>query len=201
MSLYLPDSMVGTYPLTWVVHCSIFALDLIDELYTGQGRIAMKSRKNAALKIISLFILIQLVPYGRDHENPSTVREPDWDSPRTRALAERACFDCHSNMTRWPWYSHIAPASWLVQHDVDEAREKMNFSDWNDRHPGEKANEISDHIREGEMPLKYYLLLHPEARLTDAERETLRLGLVTTVNGTGGVSSSGDDEESPGEDE
>ena len=60
------------------------------------------------------FLLIQLVPFGRDHTNPPVVQEPNWDSPATRELAQRACFDCHSNETVWPWYSNIAPVSWLV---------------------------------------------------------------------------------------
>jgi hypothetical protein len=58
--------------------------------------------------------------YGRDHSNPPVRIEPRWDRARTRELAVRACFDCHSNQTRWPWYSHVAPISWLVQHDVEE---------------------------------------------------------------------------------
>ena len=65
--------------------------------------------------IVGGFALTQVVPYGRNHTNPAVVYEPDWDSPETRALAERACFDCHSNETTWPWYSTIAPISWLTQ--------------------------------------------------------------------------------------
>ena len=68
--------------------------------------------------IVGLFLLLQLVPYGRTHSNPPTVVEPAWDSPRTRELAVRACFDCHSNQTRWPWYrmahpqADLTPAEW-----------------------------------------------------------------------------------------
>jgi hypothetical protein len=65
-----------------------------------------------------LVALIQAVPYGRAHSNPPVVSEPAWDSPRARELAVRACFDCHSNETVWPWYSNIAPVSWLIQSDV-----------------------------------------------------------------------------------
>ena len=116
-------------------------------------------------------VLIQLVPYGRDHDNPPRVREPDWDSPRTRALTERACFDCHSNETAWPWYSFVAPSSWLVAHDVGEARVKVNFSDWNVRHPGELADVSPEDSRQGERPHKTHLLLHPQARLNGTGRE------------------------------
>ena len=73
--------------------------------------------------LVSMFALLQLVPYGRAHSNPPITVEPQWDSPRTRELAVRACFDCHSNETRWPGYAHVAPLSWVMQWDVDTARE------------------------------------------------------------------------------
>ena len=72
---------------------------------------------------VVLLGLIQLVPYGRDHTNPPVTQEVKWDSPRTRELAVGACYDCHSNLTEWPWYSNVAPISWLTQKDVDEGRD------------------------------------------------------------------------------
>ena len=63
--------------------------------------------------LAALVVLPQLVPYGRDHRNPPITGTPTWDSPRTAELARRACFDCHSHETRWPWYSSLAPLSWL----------------------------------------------------------------------------------------
>ena len=138
----------------------------------------------AAIVAIGLFLLIQLVSYGRDHKNPPVVREPAWDNAATRELARRACFDCHSNQTVWPWYAHIAPTSWLVYDDVVEGREKLNFSDWlNGRREGEKADEISKEIEEGEMPPLQYRLAHPEARLSDTEKQSLIKGLIATING------------------
>jgi hypothetical protein len=131
------------------------------------------------------FILIQLVPYGRDHNNPAVVSEPNWDSPETKALAERACFDCHSNETVWPWYSKVAPISWLVQRDVDEGRERLNFSEWGTRRRGEERGEMAETVLEGEMPLPYFLITHPEARLTDAERQQLAQGLQTVSGAVG----------------
>lgn len=137
-----------------------------------------------AVGIIGLFLIIQLAPYGRDHSNPPVVREPAWDSTATREMARRACFDCHSNQTIWPWYSRIAPASWLVYNDVAEGREILNFSDWqNGRREGEKADEISEEIEEGKMPPFQYRLAHPEAQLSDADKQFLIKGLTTTVNG------------------
>ncbi len=81
---------------------------------------------------MGLFLLIQAVPYGRNHANSPNRTEPTWDSPTTRQLAVRACYDCHSNETIWPWYSNVAPVSWLVQRDVEEGRDEVNFSEWGD---------------------------------------------------------------------
>lgn len=127
------------------------------------------------------FLGIQLVPYGRDHANPPVRQEPAWDSPQTRALAERACFDCHSNQTAWPVYASIAPFSWIVQDHVDEGREALNFSEW-DR-PQAEAEEAAEEILEGEMPLWDYALMHPSARLSPAETRALADGLAATLGG------------------
>jgi hypothetical protein len=69
----------------------------------------------AVLFLVLLFGLIQFVPYGRDHSNPPVYQEPQWDSPQTQELVSNACYDCHSNETVLPWYSNIAPVSWLIQ--------------------------------------------------------------------------------------
>lgn len=131
----------------------------------------------AVLALIGVFLLIQLIPYGRDHANPPGRAEPAWDSPRTRALAVDACFDCHSNETAWPWYTSVAPMSWLTQRDVDEGRDALNFSEW-DR--AQDAQDVSEVIREGEMPPWSYGILHPGARMSDAEKERLIAGLEAT---------------------
>lgn len=125
------------------------------------------------------FILIQLIPYGRNHINPPVVAEPKWDSPRTKELAQRACFDCHSNETIWPWYSSIAPGSWLIYRDVIEGRRRMNFSDWNNS--AGRANEAPEIVMEGEMPPFQYLLIHKNAILSSAEKEELAKGLTATL--------------------
>jgi hypothetical protein len=128
-----------------------------------------------AIVIVVGFGLIQLVPYGRDHTNPAVVQEPEWDSPRTRELAARACFDCHSNETTWPWYSNIAPVSWLVQRDVDQGRRRFNLSDWGQR--SWDGDRMAEAVSEGEMPPWFYLPLHPQARLSDGEKQALIQGL------------------------
>ncbi len=111
----------------------------------------------------------RLVPY-RVH-NPAVQQEPAWDAPQTRDLAQRACFDCHSNEVVVPWYGRIAPVSWVVTHHVEEGRAVLNFSEWN--RPQEEAHESGEEIREGEMPPGYYTLLHGPARLDDAQLRQL----------------------------
>ena len=130
-----------------------------------------------------LFGLIQLVPYGRTHSNPRVVQEPQWDSPRTRELAVRACFDCHSNETRWPTYASIAPFSWVVQRDVDAAREVVNFSEWHAPSPLASYSGLS--VRTGGMPPTKYRLAHPEADLTQQEILELATGLDATLKKPG----------------
>jgi heme-binding protein len=128
------------------------------------------------------FALLQLVPYGHDRSVPPESTPIAWDSPQTRGLAERACFDCHSNETQWPWYASVAPVSWLIQNHVQEGREALNFSAFE---PGqekvaEAAGEAGESVSKGEMPPKDYLLMHPEARLTAAEKQALMAGLDAT---------------------
>ncbi len=133
-----------------------------------------------ALAGILLFGLIQLVPYGRSHTNPPVIGEPAWSSPETRQLMVNACFGCHSNEVEWPWYSNVAPISWLVTRHVDEGRDEVNYSEFTvDRGEAEETIEV---IREGSMPPSYYTVfgLHPEARLTEAEIDRLVAGLRLT---------------------
>ena len=93
--------------------------------------------------LVVLFGLIQLVPYGRDHQNPPVTKEIAWDSARSRELAAGACYDCHSNLTTWPWYSNVAPVSWLVTADVQGGRDAVNFTEW-DKPQNEVPQEILD---------------------------------------------------------
>ena len=157
------------------------------------------NRSRLALALVALpFGLLaaaQLVPYGHAHSNPPVVREPAWNTPETRALAERACFDCHSNQTKWPWYASIAPVSWLVQDHVDEGRAILNFSEWDK--PYEEASEAAETLQEGEMPVAGYTWLHPEADLSPAEKATLIAGLTATLGGAAGAKGA----EGPGDDE
>jgi hypothetical protein len=122
-----------------------------------------------------LVVVIQILPFGRDRTNPPVKKEPPWDAPGTREQVVRACFDCHSNQSVWPWYSHVAPVSWLVWSDVVRERKELNFSEW-DR-PQREARESGSVVRKGSMPPWYY----PWAQLTATERQALVRGLEATV--------------------
>lgn len=130
-----------------------------------------------AIFLVVIGILIQFIPYNRDHSIPSVNDEPVWPSAEVHDLARRACFDCHSNQTVWPWYGNIAPVSWLLQHDVTEGRKHLNFSDWN-RPDHQHTDEFQEVLEKGDMPPAPYLLLHPAARLSTEEHQTLWEGLM-----------------------
>lgn len=119
------------------------------------------------------FVLAQAVPVTRT--NPPVTTEPG--APvEVAALLRRACYDCHSHETRWPWYAHVAPASWLLAHDVDEGRQKLDFSIWDAVAAGRKTKRLkqsAEEVTSGEMPPWYYRLMHPEARLDATERAAL----------------------------
>jgi hypothetical protein len=146
---------------------------------------------SAAGGAIVVAVMIQAIPFGWDRSNPPVTAEPSWDSPQTRELAVRACFDCHSNEVDYPWYSRIAPMSWAVQIHVSEGREAVNYSEW-DR-PQEEADESAEVVLEGEMAPGYYEIAHPEARLSDQEIQALARGFEATI-GSGGEGESGHDE-------
>lgn len=137
------------------------------------------NKKALLIAVVAAAAAIQLVPYGKDHSNPPVMSTPSWDSPRTQELFNRACADCHSHETRYPWYASIAPVSWLVQHDIDEGREHFNVSMLG----VQKKNKIKDsaeETKEGEMPMWIYTVAHPEARLSKTETLELASGLEKT---------------------
>ena len=117
---------------------------------------------------------IQLLPVQRTNP-PGETEVPA--SAEIRTILRQACYDCHSNETVWPWYSRVAPISWLVAYDVREGREEMNFSTWNrysSEQKADKLKEIIEVVSEGEMPPRIYLPLHPEARLSAEAVAALR---------------------------
>ncbi|MCA9743886.1 MAG: heme-binding domain-containing protein [Deferribacteres bacterium] len=121
-------------------------------------------------------IAIQFIPVQRT--NPPVTYQPNWDSPATEAMARRACFDCHSNETNWPWYAYVAPVSWRITEHVREGRRKFNISEgkWHD------TEEIVEEVERDKMPLWDYLLMHSEAKFTEAEKQTFLIGLEKTFS-------------------
>ena len=134
----------------------------------------------AGLGLLLVAVLLQLLPFGRLGANPPVTRDAPWPNGRARELAVAACYDCHSNRTRRPLYSRVAPFSWLVARDVRQGREKLNFSTWEGS--GGDARDAAETIVEGSMPPRRYLPLHPDARLTEDERRLL----VQALEGMGG---------------
>ena len=128
--------------------------------------------------LVVVFVLIQFVPYGRDHTNPPVTNDFKWTSQKAEAIARESCYDCHSNETKWWWAVSIAPFSWLAQRDIDEGRSKLNFSEWKS---GQNVDGFQDAVN-GEMPPFQYTILHPGAKLTDAERQELLSGFQQSLS-------------------
>jgi hypothetical protein len=143
------------------------------------------SPRRLAIGALGLLVVIQLFPAWLWQTNPAPQSQPAWNSPQTQALAQRACFDCHSNQTTWPWYSYVAPASWLITRDVIAGRRELNFDNWQaalarqDRFPLDER--IQREVSRGDMPPNYFLWLHADAKLTTAEQQQLIDGLAKTI--------------------
>lgn len=125
---------------------------------------------------LAVLIVGQVVPYGRAHSNPPATQAARFVDPAVRQIVADSCNDCHSNLTKWPWYTSVAPASWLVQSDVEGGRRVMNLSEWN--RPQPELDEIVRVIRSGAMPpLKYKVMPnHARARLSASEKQRLVAG-------------------------
>ncbi|HKR65171.1 MAG TPA: heme-binding domain-containing protein [Thermoanaerobaculia bacterium] len=127
----------------------------------------------------AMFVGIQFVrpPLLNPSIDPAKTLEATTNvPPDVRTILDRSCADCHSNKTVWPWYSKVAPVSWLLAKDVREGRRELNFSEFGTykaRRQLRKYKEICDQVKAGEMPMKIYLPLHPSAKLSDAERARL----------------------------
>ncbi len=133
----------------------------------------------SAVGLVAILILIQLIPVRRTNPPGGTGQ---FAPVEVTAIFQRACYDCHSNETVWPWYSKVAPVSWLVANDVKEGREHLNFSNWDLMDHEKRAkmmHEIWEEVEEGEMPLWFYLPAHPEARLSTDDLTVIRAWAAT----------------------
>ena len=126
------------------------------------------------LFLVVVFALIQLVPVERT--NPPVTAEVEAPDPVMEAF-QNACYDCHSNETQWPWYSRVAPVSWRIAEHVRIGRRNLNFSEWQGMSAEDRDDameEIWEEVERGSMPLSDYVSMHPEAVLTDSQREAIR---------------------------
>ncbi len=137
----------------------------------GGGR--MKLFPKLALGALVLFLLIQVVRPAKT--NPPVTGELV-APPQVQSILRRACYDCHSHETRWPWYADVAPVSWLITWHVADGRKHLNFSTWSAYEPKRQAHkleEAEEMVASGEMPMAGYVALHPEAKLTEVEKQAL----------------------------
>lgn len=130
--------------------------------------------KKILLGIVIIIVIIQFIPVERS--NPPVTQ--DINPPeKISAILRTSCYDCHSNETNWPWYSYIAPVSYLVAGDVKKARKRINFSEWDkydEKKRGKILEKIVDVVEEGEMPLKSYIYTHPNAELDMARKKSIK---------------------------
>ena len=139
-------------------------------------------KKSVKITLIIIFVIFVVIQMFR----PDRISKPvdtnlDYISyvqitPELKGMIDRACKDCHTYQTEWPWYSNIAPVSWFIVHDVNEGREHINLSEYG-RYPVDKQirilEEMCEEIQDNEMPLKMYKFMHSEAKLTDEEKQQL----------------------------
>ena len=134
----------------------------------------MTRTKLVLLVLVGFFVILQLVPVNQT--NPDVIQDVNAPADANEILRE-SCYDCHSNETVWPWYSRIAPGSFLITVDVTKGRKHLNLSEFVDLDAFDStdiANEIIEVLDEDEMPLPPYLILHPNASLSESERSTLK---------------------------
>jgi hypothetical protein len=130
--------------------------------------------KKILIGVAGVLIAVQFIPV--DRSNPPAEGEI-MESTELKTILKRSCYDCHSNETVWPWYSYVAPVSWLVADDVHEGRKHLNFSNWQNievRKVSKAKQEIWEMVSEGEMPLGKYVLLHPEAKLSEKDKQIIK---------------------------
>lgn len=141
--------------------------------------------KYVGIAIVVLTAVIQFIPSSFDRVNPPVTGEPAWDSPDTRTMFMTACRDCHSNETQYPWYSRIAPASWMIESDIRNGRRHFNISEWDRSQRG--GEDAATEVQRGSMPVGPYLLMHPSANFTAEQKIRFVDGLKKTFGGGSGT--------------
>jgi hypothetical protein len=139
-----------------------------------------KSLKIIVLALVAVLLLAQCIRI--DKVNPPVRSDLAFVS--VKPVLQRACYNCHSNETVWPWYSGVAPASWLVGTDVKEGRSHLNFSEWGMYDGGTRSHKlrgITEKVQGGDMPPWYYRLVHRDSRLSEAERNQILAWAAETI--------------------
>jgi len=139
----------------------------------------MRLGAKVAIAAAVVFVGLQVIPV--DRSNPPviesrTIFASEALPAKVGMVLRRSCADCHSNETRWPWYSYVAPTSWIVAHDVHAARRQMNLSEWagySQKKKEERLNGICEQVVNGDMPEGKYALIHRRARVSDEERAAI----------------------------
>lgn len=138
-----------------------------------------KITKWLAIIVACLFILLQLKRPARTNpvsEGSQSIEAHVQMTPQVKEILDRSCRDCHSNNTKWPWYTNFAPVSWFIVDDVNQGRERLNLSEWGrmDRdRQDKKLRQICDEVEDSAMPLPSYLRMHPNAKLSEQDKKTL----------------------------
>ncbi|MCX7798559.1 MAG: heme-binding domain-containing protein [Melioribacter sp.] len=123
---------------------------------------------------ILFFIAIQFIKV--DRSNPRVTADINASS-ELKSILKNSCYDCHSNETKWPWYSYIAPISFLIVNDVNEGRKELNFSEWENYDSSRKLklkNEIWEEVEKGRMPLRFYTFLHPNSNIDYMKKQVIK---------------------------
>jgi heme-binding protein len=138
-----------------------------------------KAIKRIGIAIVVLLVVIQVFRPARTNpavDQTRTIQANSTITPQISAIFERSCKDCHSSRTIWPWYSEVAPVSWLLVSDVNGARKQMSLSEWGTYDSTKKVSKlqkICEEVESGDMPLGIYVALHPVAKLSDADKQAL----------------------------
>ncbi len=129
------------------------------------------------ITLIVVILGMQLVPVNRPENSDDLSKDLIANNQIPENISnilKNSCYDCHSNQTNYPWYAYVAPVSFLVVNDVNEGREELNFSEWENRDKSKKAkalDEMAEEVEEGEMPMEIYLITHSNAKLSDKQRK------------------------------
>ncbi|MCI5081733.1 MAG: heme-binding domain-containing protein [Saprospiraceae bacterium] len=135
--------------------------------------------KRILLGVAAVLVIIQF--FGIDKTNPPVEASQDFLSianppAEIASLIKSSCYDCHSHQTKYPWYTNVAPVSWMIGHHIEEGREHLNFSKWGTYPAKKRAHKIEEcyeEVEEGEMPMKGYVILHSEAKMSKEQKEQL----------------------------